>query len=1157
MPPPASKGRLLIKIAVGLALGGLAAAGAANWVLKTYLPPERVRELVLREAGKVLHREMRLGEISLGALRGLVIEKLEISELPDFKAGTFLSAEAFQIKIKVLPLISRQIEIDRVALEGLKVSITRDARGRFNFSDLMETSTAPVHVTPGGAAAAALPVALRVGRAAVLGAEISLRDSEFGPWRVSDADIEVEDFDLGRSFGAKAKLAVHGKWGPRPIDAQLKFDGRIDPANLELAAAGIEFEELEASLAGVRVKGSGSLSTPAAPSLKFKGKVWHKDAEVLDLNVSSATVSSFQGEGGLPEFFVDFRAESRGFSTTGLEFFGVPGGKDVPAGETGGQISFRGGNLEMENFRVNAKDLQAEASGSILRALSGKPEARVAATFKADLPAIEASKIPMRPKEIPGNFIIPAVKAEGKVRLEGDSADVKAFSLHTQYGDVTLSGSVKKMGSQSPEIDLSASFKVDLPAIAARDIPMRPKEIPANWVLPPVKAEGSIQVKGDSAEIQTLSLKTKFGDAKLSGSVRKIKSTAPDLDLTAVFHGDTPELKAADFPFPGLPAWLVLPAAKSQGTVRMKGDTGTLEGVGVKSKFGNLTVTGEVRKLTSGKPIPNLSVSVNGETPAMKSSEIPVPGLPPGLDIPAFKLNGNARIGADDLGLEAFKIACSYGTAEISGKVKKLTSGKPEPDLAMTVNGDVPEIKAADLPMKNIPAGLTIPPGHVYGKLSIGADEVSFDGFSLKNKFGTMKLTGKVLKIMTGPPDPRLDMTADLNLPAFKTSDIPWEGLPKDWSFPASKWNAAFSGDLDHLQIRSVEALSGVEGAQNKIKVEGRIQNLGLKDPSKFDADKIGFDLTKVQVRFYLDQITPITPETRGLKMKGKVLFGGAVKGNLDKQPFVGFSQFDGLAVSLYGFDLSDFTGKATLNDKGLKLPNLNIPRIKGSLDGAPMEIDFTVSDFLAAPKLDVDITLASLDLDKLLEAKAAFFGGGGGGGSAAPGGGETSSAVKNPALDAKRSLIIKRIFHPNAEINDLEARWDLSDITTDLKKISGEAKFRIGVGRFDDLPKVVRREAALKAMALPFMLISKILKLGKIQFSEAAGLYRFKDGLMTIEDMHITTNKGDYFVSGSINLPDETLDIRMRSERLFPPVAAVVTGTFENPKTKAGIAVK
>ena len=1069
-----TKSRFLLKLAAGLFVAGVAVAAAATWALKTYLPPEKVRELVLREAGKALKREVRLGKINLGAIQGLTIEKLEVSELPNFKAGTFVSAERFRVRIKLLPLLSRQIEVSRVSLEGLKVSVTRDAKGIFNFSDLLAASTVPVQATPGGAAAAALPASLRVSQASVSGAEILFRDAEIGTWKVADADLAISDFDLSRPFGAKAKLTVTGKWGARPIDAKLRFAGTIDPAKLDLAAAGVEFDELEASLAGVRVQGSGRLSRPAAPSFNLKGKVWIQDKQILEVEVSSAAMGALQG-GGPPEIFADFSVAAKGFSTAGLEFFGVPGGIEIPAGEARGKIAFRGGDLAVEGFRVQSKLLEATASGSILKALSKKPEARLTASFKADFPEIAASSLPFRPKGLPEKLVIPAVQAEGKLRLE-DSAEIEAFTAKIRYGDI-----------------------------------------------------------------------------KLSGSVRSIGSGFPNLDLTASFHGDTPQFKAAELPVTGVPAWVVLPAAKTEGTVRMKGETASLEGILVKTKFGDLTVAGDVRKLTSGKPQPDLTVTVRGETPPFKSADLPGAGLPAGLDIPAFKLDGKARVGADELGLEGFKIACSYGKAEISGKVRKLASGKPEPDLDIAINADIPGIRTQDLPVKGLPA-LTLPPGRVDGRLGLGADELSFDSFILKNKFGSVKLTGKVAKIISGPPDPKLDLTADLSLPAFKTADLPIEGLPKDWNFPASKWDASFSGDSDRIEIRSVRVVSGSEGAKNDMEVSGKLTRLGLKDPSKFELKKVLFDILVKGRSFYLDQITPITPQTRDLKMKGKGIFAVSVAGTLDKPTLGGKLKFDGMGVSLYGFELSDFSGTATLDDRGIRLPNVHIPRISGKVDGAPLEIDLTVSDYLAAPKIDVDVVLEGLDLEKALAAKAAFLGGG----APAAGGGEPAAApaVKSLTVDAKRSLKIKRLFHPNAEARDLEARWDLSDITLDLKKISGEAKFRIAGGRFDDLPKVVRREAALKAMALPFMLLSKILKLGKIEFTEAAGLYRFKDGVMTIEDSRVTTSKGDYFVSGSINLGDETVDVRMRSERLFPPVAAVVTGTFENPKTKAGIAV-
>src|SRR5712672_1422750 len=127
---------LLFKV---MAVGAVLAAGVvltAPILLKKYLPPEKLRELLVENSRKYLHREVRIKGLDLGALKGLEISGLEISESPDFKAGTFAKADSFQLRVRLLPLLHGTVAIDRVVLGGLRLDIKKGADGLYNFSDI-------------------------------------------------------------------------------------------------------------------------------------------------------------------------------------------------------------------------------------------------------------------------------------------------------------------------------------------------------------------------------------------------------------------------------------------------------------------------------------------------------------------------------------------------------------------------------------------------------------------------------------------------------------------------------------------------------------------------------------------------------------------------------------------------------------------------------------------------------------------------------------------------------------------------------------------------------------------------------------------------------------------------------------------------------------
>jgi hypothetical protein len=61
-----------------------------------FVPQTKLRSLAAEEIGRRIHRQVELGRIHPG-LRGLVIDDLRLSDIPDFNAGTLVSAKGVRL----------------------------------------------------------------------------------------------------------------------------------------------------------------------------------------------------------------------------------------------------------------------------------------------------------------------------------------------------------------------------------------------------------------------------------------------------------------------------------------------------------------------------------------------------------------------------------------------------------------------------------------------------------------------------------------------------------------------------------------------------------------------------------------------------------------------------------------------------------------------------------------------------------------------------------------------------------------------------------------------------------------------------------------------------------------------------------------------------
>jgi AsmA protein len=80
---------------------------------------------------------------------------VSLSNAPGFGDQPFAQVEKLDLKVAVLPLLSKRVEVDTVVLKGLGLHLARDAQGRSNWADLAgepQPEGAPAEAQPGDGA---------------------------------------------------------------------------------------------------------------------------------------------------------------------------------------------------------------------------------------------------------------------------------------------------------------------------------------------------------------------------------------------------------------------------------------------------------------------------------------------------------------------------------------------------------------------------------------------------------------------------------------------------------------------------------------------------------------------------------------------------------------------------------------------------------------------------------------------------------------------------------------------------------------------------------------------------------------------------------------------------------------------------------------------
>src|SRR5580704_14774419 len=112
-------------------------------VLFATFNPNDYRGTVQTKLEQQLNRKVSLGDMSLGLfpLR-FRVANLSIADDPKFGNRPFIQTQELSVSVKLLPLLSKSVEVDSLSLERPSVELNKNAQGMWNFASLGEKSPA-------------------------------------------------------------------------------------------------------------------------------------------------------------------------------------------------------------------------------------------------------------------------------------------------------------------------------------------------------------------------------------------------------------------------------------------------------------------------------------------------------------------------------------------------------------------------------------------------------------------------------------------------------------------------------------------------------------------------------------------------------------------------------------------------------------------------------------------------------------------------------------------------------------------------------------------------------------------------------------------------------------------------------------------------------
>ncbi len=437
--------------------GGAAAllAAAAIFIVLTFDPNQYKADIVsaVRDAtGRELTIHGDLG-LSLFPWLGVELGAMELSNAAGFGPEPFAKIGGAAVKVKLLPLFKKEVEVSTVTLDGLYLLLRRDAAGRNNWDDLAgqsteEKSADDTNPAPALASLAIGGVNLRDAtliwddQAAPARYDISKLNLRSGPISPSEPVRLDMDFDVAGSAPAlngRLQLATVAEYDVagqvlnlRDIQLAATLRGETLPAeNTELdlqAHATLNFAErryaindlkIAAKLSGGKLPAQ-TIAADLATRIELDLQEQRFKAEPLTLTVAGVkTTGAVQGRdlSGTPRFdgaltIADFNAREL-MSKLGMR---APVTADPKAlSVVSGQLAFQASAQDIELTKLVLKLDQSTLSGNAALRDFAAPAIR----FQLALDGIDADRYlaPPAPETVPAAAPPTAAAAAGAREL--------------------------------------------------------------------------------------------------------------------------------------------------------------------------------------------------------------------------------------------------------------------------------------------------------------------------------------------------------------------------------------------------------------------------------------------------------------------------------------------------------------------------------------------------------------------------------------------------------------------------------------------------------------------------------------------------------------------------------------------------------------------
>ncbi|MGD8286946.1 MAG: AsmA family protein [Desulfobacterales bacterium] len=237
---------------------------AALLIVPMFIDIQKYKPMIEEKVAQATGRSFSVGDdlnLSLFPWAGLSLSDLQLGNPSGFAEKNFVMVKSFEVRVKLLPLLSKDIQVKRFVVNEPRIVLIKNKTGRANWEQPKQPAekapTKTEESPPQDTSSIGLPIsALTVGNLAIKkGSAIWIDHSTDTRKEISDINLAAEDVSLERPVGLSFSAVVDNK--------PLSIEGTVGPIGKGLETGNIPMNISIEALKELVMRLKGSLENPA------------------------------------------------------------------------------------------------------------------------------------------------------------------------------------------------------------------------------------------------------------------------------------------------------------------------------------------------------------------------------------------------------------------------------------------------------------------------------------------------------------------------------------------------------------------------------------------------------------------------------------------------------------------------------------------------------------------------------------------------------------------------------------------------------------------------------------------------------------------------------------------------------------------------------